>query len=86
MLQDVTALELLPCGATRLANEHVPADIASGLGMARLSALQNLEENLEEGYVALPPGSWRPMCAPHLSSSCGLLNSLAALLLQVAKA
>ena len=40
LLADVPALELLAFAATELANADVPADIASGLALARLTALR----------------------------------------------
>ncbi|OLP97981.1 132 kDa protein [Symbiodinium microadriaticum] len=40
LLADVPALELLAFAATELANAHVPADIATGLALARLTALR----------------------------------------------
>ena len=40
LLADVPALELLAFAATELANAHVPADIVTGLALARLTALR----------------------------------------------
>ena len=40
LLADVPALELLAFAATELANADVPADIVTGLALARLTALR----------------------------------------------